>query len=341
MRQLLAVHGRPTIVDVAEPPLRSNGYLVEADWSLISSGTETGLIQRSAAEQTHQPLGYSVVGRVVRAGADAASLPEGTRLCCAGFQFSPHAERISVPAMMSVPLPPRVDPRAGAFTTLGTVAIHALRQGCVQLGERVVVIGLGVVGQLLSQIARAAGARVAVADLVTSRRELALRMGAERALDPTLPAPDAMAWSDGQGADVVFLCTSGGAGLTDLACAIARDRGTIVVVGTPPLDVPRDPFFQKELQLRIARAYGPGRYDPRYEEEGIDYPFGHVRWTEGRNMAEFVRLLDRGLVDPLPLVTHHLPFTRGTEAYALASNPRSDALAILLDYESTNEGART
>jgi threonine dehydrogenase-like Zn-dependent dehydrogenase len=332
IRQLVVEAGRTVLVEVERPRPRSNGYLVRTEWTLISPGTELDIVRRSAESGGRERIGYSLVGTVLAAGPEAPSLPIGARVACSGFQFSSHAELASVPHRMTALVPDGVPARSAAFTTLGALALHALRQGQVRLGETAVVLGLGVVGQLLAQVVRAAGARAAVFDPLEARLALATRLGAERALDGAHLVEDVLEWTDGVGTDCVFLCTAGGQGVISSACSMARDRGTIVVVGTPPLDVPRDPFFQKELQLRIARAYGPGRYDPSYEEDGIDYPIGFVRWTLQRNMTEFLRLLDRGLVQVEPLITHEIPFERAEEAHGVLRDRPSEALGVLLRY---------
>jgi threonine dehydrogenase-like Zn-dependent dehydrogenase len=237
---------------------------------------------------------------------------------------------------MTTVVPDRVPPEAAAFTTLGALALHALRQGQITIGERAVVIGLGVVGQVLAQTLLAAGADVCALDLLPSRQELATQLGVPLVIGA--PPEDSLAiirdWSAGTGADTVFICTSGGEGLVELACQLARDRGRIVIVGTPPITVPRDPFFARELTLTIARAYGPGRYDPLYEEQGIDYPIGYVRWTQERNRVEFLRLLDRQLVQVKALITHRFPIADAAAAYDLLRNQPQTAIGVLFDYSS-------
>jgi threonine dehydrogenase-like Zn-dependent dehydrogenase len=237
---------------------------------------------------------------------------------------------------MVTPVPDSVASRDAAFTTLGALALHALRQGKVTIGDRVVVIGLGVVGQMLAQAALAAGADVLGLDLLAPRRRLAGRMGV--LYTPGGEDADVEAavrdWTAGMGADCIFLCTAGGEGVVAEVCALARDRARLVVVGTPPLHVPRDPFFAKELTLTIARAYGPGRYDPRYEEQGIDYPPGYVRWTQERNRAEFLRLLARGAVRVAPLISHEFGIDDAPTAYRLLRDAPAETMGVLLRYDA-------
>lgn len=335
MRRVVARDGQAAVEELPEPPLPANGYLIASECSLISPGTELMAIVASADGRPARPLGYSLVGRVIAVGPEAPPLPSGQRVTAAGFQWAWHAERVAVPFRMITVVPDGVPPAAAAFTTLGALALHALRQGQVTIGERAVVIGLGVVGQLLAQTLLAAGADVCALDLLTSRQELAKRLGVPLVVGapPNDPVATVRDWSAGAGADTVFLCTAGGEGLVELACLLARDRGRIVIVGTPPINVPRDPFFARELTLTIARAYGPGRYDPVYEEQGVDYPIGYVRWTQERNRIEFLRLLDRHLVQVEPLISHRFPITAATAAYDLLRTEPQTAVGVLFEYE--------
>lgn len=343
MRRVMARGGAVHVEEVPAPATPVNGYLVEAICSLISPGTEMAIIAGTSKQADGaQTLGYSLVGRVIQAGPQAPPVRAGTVVACAGFEYSPHAEIAAVPRLMATPVPDGVDQQAAAFTTLGAVAIHALRQGRVSLGDRVVVIGLGVVGQLLAQVARAAGARVAGLDVLHSRAELARRLGTELALDPhKVDAPgegdaagEVARWTGGLGADVVFLCTSGGEGVLDLAARLARNRGRIVIVGTPVIAMQRDLLFARELEITIARAYGPGRYDPVYEIEGIDYPPGFVRWTQERNRAEFLRLLAAGLLRVTPLITHTFRLDEAPAAYAALRDDPASTMGVILTFDA-------
>ncbi len=334
MRRVMARAGAVAVEDVPAPPPPRNGFLVQAVYSLISPGTELGLIAGSS-QGDPRPLGYSLSGRVVDAGPEAPPLPAGTLVACAGYEYSPHADIAAVPRLMATPVPPQVDPRAATFATLGAVAIHALRRGRISLGDRVVVIGLGLVGQLAAQVTRVAGARVAGVDLLPARMALARRLGADVTADPrgaTL-VDEIREWSGGLGADCVLICTSGGTDVVNIAAQLARDHGRVVVVGTPSIQVDRDVFFARELELTIARAYGPGRYDPIYEREGVDYPPGYVRWTQERNRAEFLRLLADALVRVEPLITHTFSIDQAPAAYALLQRAPETAMAVLFTYE--------
>jgi threonine dehydrogenase-like Zn-dependent dehydrogenase len=335
MRQVVARGGRVCVDEVPTPAASGNRLLVRAICSLISPGTEAMLIAASRSQPAGaQPLGYGLVGRVDSVGPEAPPIEIGTLVACAGSEYAPHAEVAAVPALMATPLPHGVDARAAAFSTLGTIAMHALRQGDIVLGSRAVVIGLGVVGQLLAQLIRAAGAHVLGIDLVSARATLAARLAGARVLDAHSPhlAADVLRWAGGAGADTIFLCTAGGDGLVDRAASLARDRGHIVVVGTPTLAYERDGIFAKELDLRIARATGPGRYDPMYEVQGVDYPIGYVRWTQARNRAEFLRLLADGVVRVDPLITHTFDIGEAPAAYAALRDHPESTMGVLLRY---------
>jgi threonine dehydrogenase-like Zn-dependent dehydrogenase len=342
MRQVLARGGTVRVEEVPAPVASGNTLLVRAVCSLISPGTEAMQIAASRSHPAPQPLGYSLVGYVEDRGPAAPSIDPGTLVACAGGEYAPHAEWAAVPPLMATPVPGGVDARAAAFATLGTIAMHALRQGEVVLGSRVVVVGLGVVGQLLAQLVRVAGAQVLGIDLVQARASLASRLAGAHVVDAegaTL-VDDVMRWTGGIGADSVFLCTAGGEGVVDGAARLARDRGHLVVVGTPALEYARDTIFAKELDVRIARATGPGRYDPVYERQGVDYPVGYVRWTQARNRAEFLRLLADGLVRVDPLITHTFDVGDAPVAYdALRDRPES-TMGVVLTYGATASAAR-
>ena len=223
IRRVVAQGGQAAVEDVADLVVPENGYLVAAECSLISAGTELMAIAASADGRPARPLGYSLVGRVVACGPEAPPLPLGQRVTGAGFQWAWHAERVALPFRMTTVVPDGVSAEGSAFTTLGALALHALRQGQVTIGERAVVVGLGVVGQLLAQTLLAAGADVCALDLLASRRRLAKRLGVSlvtgaKADDPRVIVRD---WSGGVGADTIFLCTAGGEGLLELACELA------------------------------------------------------------------------------------------------------------------------
>jgi predicted dehydrogenase/threonine dehydrogenase-like Zn-dependent dehydrogenase len=369
--------GRIQVLDVPPPTLRPHGVLARTAWSLISAGTERAKVEtgqkslvgkaRSRPDQVAQvvekvrrdgllstyrtvkarleeenPIGYSSAGIVMSAGELAGGFTAGDRVALGGGEYANHAEIVYVPGTLCVPVPDEVGLDEAAFATVGAVALQGVRQSGVTLGDRVAVIGLGLVGQLTVQLLRAAGCEVAGVDLDSARCALAAGFGAGKVTSakPDSAARTLLAATGQRGYDAVIIT----AGATDsgpvrLAGRIARDRGTVVVVGDVGMQVPRPPFYQKELTLKLSRSYGPGRYDPQYEELALDYPLGYVRWTEQRNMAEFVRLLAEHKVDVKSLITHRFPVDEAPEAYDVLTKRGSGALGVLLQYPAPAKAA--
>jgi predicted dehydrogenase/threonine dehydrogenase-like Zn-dependent dehydrogenase len=290
------------------------------------------------------PLGYSSSGVVEEVAEDCDRFRRGDLVACAGGGHANHAELNFVPENLLARVPEGVPAQHAAYGTLGAIAVHGVRQAQVQLGETVAVIGLGLVGLLATQIARAAGARVLGIDLDPSACDLAARLGAEGAVRRSDPVEEvAEAFSGGIGIDSVVVCASTPSDdPLSLAASISRDRGRVVVLGSVGMRAPRDVFYAKELELRMSRSYGPGRYDPAYEEHGHDYPVGYVRWTEQRNLAAFLGLLAAGSVDVETLTTHRLPVDDAPEGYRLLS-PGEDGdrpLGIVLTYDRQGGSVR-
>ena len=286
--------------------------------------------------------GYSSMGVVEEVGSEVAGIGVGERVGCVGANAACHAERVVVPGPLCFPLPEELDDRWGAFGALGAIAAHGVRIAGVTAGSVVVVVGLGLVGQLAAQLATAAGARVIGVDLARSRVDLARELGAVDGIASIGDSEvDALVRShtEGYGADAVIVtaATKDSAPVV-LAAAVARDRATVSVVGDVGLDIPRAPFFEKELELRVSRSYGPGRYDDAYELEGRDYPIGYVRWTERRLIAYFFEEVAAGRIRLDELVTHEFPIERGEEAYGALSD--ASRLAIILGYPETEASPR-
>ena len=367
--------GEVRVEEVPPPLLRAPGALVSTLASLISAGTERSKIEmgeknmlakararpdlarqvvqkarEDGIRETYQTvmhrleapssLGYSSAGRVIDASG-CSDISAGDLVACAGAGYANHAEVVYVPRNLMAKVPEGVSPGQAAYATVGAIAMQGVRQAEVRLGDRVVVIGLGLIGLLAVQIARAAGGRVLGIDLDPAACELARRAGAEVAV----PRGEAVAavvgsFTDGAGADSVLICASSTSNdPIELAGELARDRGRVVVVGAVRMDLPRPAFYDKELELRLARSYGPGRYDPSYEERGHDYPIGYVRWTEQRQLAEFLRLLATGAVDVDLLTSHRFPIDAVPDAYALISGKRPEegrAIGVLLEYAGSD-----
>lgn len=364
--------GTINVQDVERPALKTGGVLVRTRYSVVSTGTEGMKVRegklsylgkaRARPDQLKKvldsvrqqgvmatyrkvmnkldaltPLGYSLSGEVIAVGEGAEEFHVGQRVACAGAGYANHAEINFVPRNLVVPVPTNVSLPHAAFATVGAIALQSFRQAQMQLGESACVIGLGLLGQLLVQLLRAAGVQVVGVDLVDSRCRLAVELGAKWATTPTdVTLDDAIArLTDGYGVDCAFIAagsTSNAA--TELAVRVVRDRARIVDVGKARLDLPWNECYLKELDVRFSRSYGPGRYDPVYEERGIDYPLGYVRWTERRNLAAFLDLVEEGKVRLDPIISGVRPFAEAERVYEELATPGAEALGIVLDYGS-------
>jgi predicted dehydrogenase/threonine dehydrogenase-like Zn-dependent dehydrogenase len=277
---------------------------------------------------------------VVEVGEGVTEFRAGDRVACAGTGYAAHAELLSVPKNLCVRLPDAVDFESAAFATLGAIALQGVRLAEPTLGESVVVIGLGLIGQLAAQLLRANGCRVFGVDLDASKVELAKRLGADDGCASEEGVKESvLKWSRGRGADaVVITAATQSDGPVELAGEISRLRGRVVAVGLVGMNVPRQVYFQRELTLRVSMSYGPGRYDPEYEERGHDYPLPYVRWTEGRNLEAFLDLAASGSVRTAPLVTHRFNVEESARAYELISgDAREPYLGILINYDTERE----
>ena len=375
MKQVVQIPrtGEVQVVDVPPPQLQAGGALVLTQASLISRGTERAKLElgkaslvgkararpdlarqvaqraredgvratyRNVADRlrTPSPLGYSSSGIILEAAPDCSGVRPGDLVACAGGEYANHAEVNFVPQNLLARVPECVTAAQAAYGTVGAIALHSLRRGRVSLGDRVAVIGLGLVGLLAMQLARAAGARVLATDVDPEACRVARRLGADSVAD-RVESIEAIAdtFTGGYGFDAALVCAATpSSDPIELASALCRDRGRVVVVGDVGLQVPRPPFYEKELELRLSRSYGPGRYDPSYEEHGHDYPIGYVRWTEQRNLAEFLRLVGHKLVDVDSLTTHRFPVAKAVDAYALITGAQSAdtqrPIGVLLEY---------
>lgn len=369
MKQVLVKGGTVSVEEVPPPSPGPGMVLVRVSHSLISSGTESGFVADGgvagfALKKARDPLniekvrrklasagirgtlevvrnklfefqapGYSSSGIVVSCGADTTGYAPGDRVACAGVGYASHAEFNAVPHAMLSPIPDAVTHEEAAFVALGAIALHGVRQAELTLGETVVVSGLGLVGQLALQLARAAGARVIGCDPVASKRALAESLGAEAVCDPSGLADCVADFTAEVGADAVIVCAaSKGSEVTAQALEVCRRRGRVVVVGAVGMQLPREPMYMKEIDFRLSCSYGPGRYQPDYEEKGVDYPIDYVRWTEGRNMAEFLRLIAAGAVKVSPLISMTMPVEQAGQAYAAVTGGDGSVIAALLDY---------
>ena len=301
---------------------------------------------RSRMDQPSAP-GYSSAGTVVAVGEGVTDIRPGDRVACAGVGHAVHAEFACIPRLLLARIPPdapfSVSFDHAAATTVGAVALHGVRTADVKLGDVVGVIGLGLLGQLLVQILKAGGCRVVGMDVDRGRVDLALRLGADAAGDSSFAFFDAcMQQSAGRGVDAVLIAAqTTSSDPVNLAAEVARDRATIVAVGIVGMVLERRPFYEKELDFRVSRSYGPGRYDAAYEQKGVDYPIGYVRWTETRNMEAFLQLLADGKVDVGALITHRFRIEQARSAYDLITGKSQEAfLGVLITYPELAEETR-
>jgi predicted dehydrogenase/threonine dehydrogenase-like Zn-dependent dehydrogenase len=285
------------------------------------------------------PLGYSAAGVAVEVGEHVEGVVPGQLVATGGAGHANHAEFQAVGGLLCVPVPAGVPASDAAFATVASVALHGLRLADVEPGSRVAVIGLGLVGQLVARLARASGCDVAAIDVSDYPVERARQAGALALVDEGEATTETVRdWSRGRGADAVILAAATpSSDVVMRATALARDRGTIVVVGDIGLDLDRRPFYDRELTLRFARSYGPGRYERTYEEWGVDYPPGLVRWTEGRNLEAVLDLLASGSLRVDDLVTHRFPIAEAPKAYELVESRAEPYLGIQLTYADDPE----
>ena len=281
-------------------------------------------------------MGYSGAGIAVAVGDDIDGIVVGDLVAYGG---QGHAEYVRATKNLCVKIPQDVTTNEAAYVAVGSIALQAVRRANVNVGDVVAVLGLGLVGQLVSQLLQAAGARVIGSDVISQRLDMATSLGLEHGFlaSETLPE-EIKRYTNGVGADNVVICASTSSPqVIQQAIAIARDRGQITVVGMVNLDVPCEDFYMKELDLVVSRSYGPGRYDVQYEEQGVDYPLSYVRWTEHRNMAEFLRLIAAKKVNVAALTSQEFDVSQASQAYDLLMASPADNLGVLLKYDSPLE----
>ena len=370
MQQVLINDGAVLLAEVPAPRVGARNVLVRVAFSCISAGTEMASVRMSALplyrralkqpdnvrrvlqmvrEQGFaqtlqrvqgklaggQPTGYSAAGTVIAIGAEVEGFAIGDRVACAGAGIANHAEIIDVPVNLAVRVPAGLALDAASTVTLGAIALQGVRRAAPTLGEAVVVVGLGLLGQLAAQMLRANGCRVIGVDPEAARRELALRCGAVAALDPAGGGHVAQIQrlTDGAGADAVVITAAGASDeIVSEAFRACRRKGRVVLVGDVGLGLRRADFYAKEIDFLISASYGPGRYDALYEEGGQDYPLGYVRWTENRNMGAYLELLAAGGVRLGPLAPRSFPLAEVTQAYAALGAAQDRALVALLEY---------
>ena len=370
MKQLLQNmrDGKTTVETVPAPQPKPLTALVQTAVSLVSAGTERMLVDfaeknligkaqsrpdlvmqvldkarregiiptiEAAFNRLDQPmsLGYSSAGTIIALGEGLTGFQVGDRVACAGSGYAVHAEYAVIPQNLLAHVPDHVNFEEAAFATLGTIAMHGFRLAQPQIGERVAVIGLGLVGLLAVNIARAAGTQVYGIDLAQDRIDLGRKLGATCAT-PAESEAGALPFTNGQGFDIVLICADTKSNdPIELAGRLARDRARVVAVGAVGLNIPRTLYYNKELNFIVSRSYGPGRYDDKYEAHGIDYPIGQVRWTEGRNLQAFIDLLANRQINISPLISHRFTIDQAPQAYDLITGKtKQPFLGVVLTY---------
>lgn len=363
--------GEMQLLEVPVPALPDGNILVRVHYSAISAGTEGNKVEnarkgylgkaKAKPEQVKQvldtlrregvastyrkvmnkldmpaPLGYSCAGEVIAVGKNVADFQVGDRVSCAGGSAG-HAEVVSVPRNLAAKIPPNVPMDQAAYATIAAIALQGIRQADVRLGESCAVIGLGLLGQLTVQMLKAAGVKVAGIDIAPIAVEMAGKSGADLALTRETSGliGQITEFSGGQGVDAVIITAATSShDPINLAGHLCRKKGRVVIVGAVPTGFSREPYYQKELELRMSTSYGPGRYDPQYEEKGLDYPIAYVRWTENRNMQAYLELLAAEKLNIDLLTTHVFAIEEALKAYDMVVSKREPYFGILLKYDT-------
>ena len=358
-------------VEDVPAPTATRGAIVQNAYSLISAGTESSLInlagqslvgkakarpddvkkvlqkigtdgplpayrQAMGRLSKPEPLGYSCAGTVVKTGTD--DFEAGDRVACGGAGYAVHAEYVSVPRNLCVKIPDGIEFREAAFTTVGSIAMHGVRNAQVTVGEGVAVIGLGLIGLLTVQILKAAGCRVIGIDIDREKLSLAADLGADVVSNYDGLTERMKAFSSFGADAVIITAATRSSAPVEAAGRLVRDQGRVVVVGDVGMNVPRNTFYEKEAPIIVSRSYGPGRYDRSYEERGIDYPI-YVRWTERRNMEAFLELVRQKRIDIDRLITHTFALEDAPGAYNLISTGKERYIGVLLQYSPNGTGA--
>lgn len=378
MRQVLIRKGQLLLANVPSPLVEPGSVLVEVAYSLISTGTELSSVQSSgqslvkkALEQPEKirklwdhlrsqgiqktiakvqgqldlasPLGYSCSGIVIQVGEDITDIRPGDRVACAGAGIANHAEIVLVPRNLTVKVPDGCSLQDAASMTLGAIAMQGVRRADLRLGEVVAVIGLGLLGQITVQLLKAAGCKVIGVDLSERRVSLAKHLGADAAFCPTevniINEIRHMTGDHGVDATIITAASTGNA-LVQQAMEITRKKGRVVIVGAVGLGLNRSPFYEKEIDFLISCSYGPGRYDDQYEKKGADYPFAYVRWTENRNMQEYLHLVTDGKVQLSRILEREYELSDVSKAYEELQSGTEKPLGVLLRYPFEDKDAQ-
>lgn len=375
MKQVLVKKGSVFLENVPAPLIEPGHILVEVHYSLISTGTELSgvansgksLVQKVLEQpekvlkvvdflkaqgvqktvlkikdnvERSNPTGYSCSGIVVQVGKGVTNFQPGDRVACAGAGIANHAEIVMVPSNLAVKVPEKCELKDAASVTLGAIAMQGVRRADPRLGEIVAVIGLGLLGQLTVQMLKAAGCQVIGLDIDDRRVEIAKKSGADLAINTATKNVDSeiRRLTINQGVDsAIITAGSNSDAIVQQAMEITRKKGRVVVVGAVGLGLNRSPFYEKEIDFLISCSYGPGRYDEKYEKKGVDYPYAYVRWTENRNMQEYLRLIAAEKLDLLSILEQEYPLSEVQQAYEDLQTSSDKPLGVLLHYPIDDE----
>jgi predicted dehydrogenase/threonine dehydrogenase-like Zn-dependent dehydrogenase len=363
--------GRLSVDEVPAPMSKDTGAVVQTRVSVVSVGTEravTEFASQSLAGKAHSrpdlvkqvmrkvksdglmsayktamsrldaplALGYSSMGEIIDVGSSVRGFKIGDRVACAGGGYASHAELVYIPWNLMVKVPEGVSDEDAAFATVGAIALQGVRVADLRLGEKVLVIGLGLLGLLTIQIVKASGCVVMGTDLDPKRVQLARELGADAAIvtESALVEETVMDLTSGRGADTVIITAATKSNApTELAGEVSRLKGRVIAVGDVGMNIPRRVYYPKELEYKISMSYGPGRYDPQYEEKGIDYPYAYVPFTQQRNMETLLQLVNEGKVTPSRLITHRFPISEAEKAYEVVQGANSnECLGMIFTY---------
>lgn len=375
MLQGIIKKGKALTIDVPAPQVSKGMVLIKVVFSCISAGTELSglarskkpLIQRAWEQpdkvkkvldilrdegftvayakvknklESGTPIGYSVSGIVIAVGDGITRFQPGDRVSAAGVGYAHHAEFVSVPENLVVKIPDKVPFEEASTVALGGIAIQSIRRAHLQLGEFGVVFGAGILGLLTTQMLIASGIRVAVIDIDSHRLDIAKELGAELVVNSNdeNPVEKILNWSDGYGADAVIFTASTQQNEPLSQCfRMTRKKGKVILVGVSGPEIKREDIYSKELDFLISTSYGPGRYDTNYEEKGVDYPYAYVRWTENRNMKEYLRLVQNNNIKLNRLIEKTYPIEQIADAFDCLSTETPRPLIVLLQYGSPEE----
>lgn len=333
MKSIVASNGVVHILERESPVIKPSFLLIKTLYSAISPGTEIGLVGLSKDREIS--LGYSAVGIVEECGEDVIDYRVGDIVACYGAPYVGHSEYLLVPITLCAKVPENLEPKQAALAGIGAIAIHALRVAKLEFGETVVIVGLGLLGQMIAKIANAAALNVVALDIQEERVSLLRQEGIHSFTSTSEMEEELTKSTQSQGADAVLLCAGGKRStLTHQSLSWIRKQGKVVIVGDIEPDFPREKMFAKEAQILISRAGGPGRYDPMYELQAMDYPYGYVRWTEGRNVAEYLRLVNENRINVQPFTTDLVDFHSAPLAYKDLISKQSQTLTKIIAYNN-------